>query len=755
MDMEKERELLWIAREGLKAKLPEDWKPCKSPHDEIYYFNFVTGESVWEHPCDQHYKKLYEEEKESLRKRDASAGSDRNETMEDEVTHAPAGADKTNEVRHTSQTAQSLSSSSSDEDERREGTVKPDVELAPDSRRRRSGDAAAIEEPSVKDAAAAHASDDYGALRERQTAAEKEVDLKFRVWRQQLLTATDAKKKRATSEHEEEMRRMEEDIRRTRDAAEARLAAARTQSEQIEEEAKQLEERSETMLTREKERLAELRANAENPAGLDDATKSEARERAIAALQEQVESEVQGRRDELTSAAMEKLHAEIDAQVEQESKRYRRTAMDAMARTIDDDVRRESDDRKQASFAVMYSELEVEKAKMRESRIQEMTAEVESEVVTEKERLMEAMMLDLKAELETLKREEKMRAEEAERLPETHVEPNDIDDATKSEARERAIAALQEQVESEVQGRRDELTSAAMEKLHAEIDAQVEQESKRYRRTAMDAMARTIDDDVHRESDDRKQRSLAALQHEVDEEMRKTRWERLEQMKRELQDEVDLEKEKMKDDAMKRVAAECEAFRLDELRKNDLEMRSKGSSMAESRSLPAAEPAHLSTSSSEEQEGLQVKTSKTSPDTQTQRPSRRRCHGSARGTCGADDSGVLDVIDRRMEELRMRHMVIAESRQMWHSMVESSVNVTDARHAEVYAIKRNIEREAKSVKEDVKSLRAVKAMHKRSDGTPRDNLTLLLASMEKKQSRLTENLGDHSLALMKMRMSLL
>ena len=597
MDMEKERELLWIAREGLKAKLPEDWKPCKSPHDEIYYFNFVTGESVWEHPCDQHYKKLYEEEKESLRKRDASAGSDRNETMEDEVTHAPAGADKTNEVRHTSQTAQSLSSSSSDEDERREGTVKPDVELAPDSRRRRSGDAAAIEEPSVKDAAAAHASDDDGALRERQTAAEKEVDLKFRVWRQQLLTATDAKKKRATSEHEEEMRRMEEDIRRTRDAAEARLAAARTQSEQIEEEAKQLEERSETMLTREKERLAELRANAENPAGLDD--------------------------------------------------------------------------------------------------------------------------------------------------------------ATKSEARERAIAALQEQVESEVQGRRDELTSAAMEKLHAEIDAQVEQESKRYRRTAMDAMARTIDDDVHRESDDRKQRSLAALQHEVDEEMRKTRWERLEQMKRELQDEVDLEKEKMKDDAMKRVAAECEAFRLDELRKNDLEMRSKGSSMAESRSLPAAEPAHLSTSSSEEQEGLQVKTSKTSPDTQTQRPSRRRCHGSARGTCGADDSGVLDVIDRRMEELRMRHMVIAESRQMWHSMVESSVNVTDARHAEVYAIKRNIEREAKSVKEDVKSLRAVKAMHKRSDGTPRDNLTLLLASMEKKQSRLTENLGDHSLALMKMRMSLL
>jgi hypothetical protein len=33
-----------VAREGLKAPLPPDWKPCKSPDGEVYYFNFSNGE---------------------------------------------------------------------------------------------------------------------------------------------------------------------------------------------------------------------------------------------------------------------------------------------------------------------------------------------------------------------------------------------------------------------------------------------------------------------------------------------------------------------------------------------------------------------------------------------------------------------------------------------------------------------------------------------------------------------------------------
>lgn len=54
MDLEGEKDLFWIAREGLKAPLPENWKPCKTTDtEEIYYFNFATGQSTWDHPCDE------------------------------------------------------------------------------------------------------------------------------------------------------------------------------------------------------------------------------------------------------------------------------------------------------------------------------------------------------------------------------------------------------------------------------------------------------------------------------------------------------------------------------------------------------------------------------------------------------------------------------------------------------------------------------------------------------------------------------
>jgi hypothetical protein len=60
-------DLRWIAREGLKAPLPEHWKPCKTADGEVYYFNFQSGESVWDHPCDEYYRKLFEEEKQRVR----------------------------------------------------------------------------------------------------------------------------------------------------------------------------------------------------------------------------------------------------------------------------------------------------------------------------------------------------------------------------------------------------------------------------------------------------------------------------------------------------------------------------------------------------------------------------------------------------------------------------------------------------------------------------------------------------------------
>ena len=64
MDLKNDQDLFWVAKEGLMAPLPKNWKPCKTKDTEdIYYFNFSTGDSTWDHPCDGYYKRLYEEEK--------------------------------------------------------------------------------------------------------------------------------------------------------------------------------------------------------------------------------------------------------------------------------------------------------------------------------------------------------------------------------------------------------------------------------------------------------------------------------------------------------------------------------------------------------------------------------------------------------------------------------------------------------------------------------------------------------------------
>ncbi|KAF4139971.1 WW domain-containing protein [Phytophthora infestans] len=84
MDLEAERDLFWIAREGLKAPLPENWKPCKTTDtEEIYYFNFATGQSTWDHPCDEFYRNLYEEHKQKRHAKDAQETDEKKKAKED------------------------------------------------------------------------------------------------------------------------------------------------------------------------------------------------------------------------------------------------------------------------------------------------------------------------------------------------------------------------------------------------------------------------------------------------------------------------------------------------------------------------------------------------------------------------------------------------------------------------------------------------------------------------------------------------
>ena len=59
MSLPEDEDLLWIVQEGLRAKLPDGWRACQDTRTgEIYYFNFNTGHSVWEHPCDDKYREV-------------------------------------------------------------------------------------------------------------------------------------------------------------------------------------------------------------------------------------------------------------------------------------------------------------------------------------------------------------------------------------------------------------------------------------------------------------------------------------------------------------------------------------------------------------------------------------------------------------------------------------------------------------------------------------------------------------------------
>ena len=69
MDMQEDRDLFYIAKEGLKAPLPDQWKPCRSPGGNIYYYNFENNKMQKDHPCDDYYKRYYLNERGQVRKK--------------------------------------------------------------------------------------------------------------------------------------------------------------------------------------------------------------------------------------------------------------------------------------------------------------------------------------------------------------------------------------------------------------------------------------------------------------------------------------------------------------------------------------------------------------------------------------------------------------------------------------------------------------------------------------------------------------
>ncbi|XP_073513175.1 centrosomal protein of 164 kDa isoform X5 [Phyllobates terribilis] len=96
IDPDTEAELMWLAREGIVAPLPPDWKPCQDVTGDIYYFNFATGQSTWDHPIDEHYRELVTEERAKLqsqsgvKKREKKKKKEKKKDKKAKELHKPA-----------------------------------------------------------------------------------------------------------------------------------------------------------------------------------------------------------------------------------------------------------------------------------------------------------------------------------------------------------------------------------------------------------------------------------------------------------------------------------------------------------------------------------------------------------------------------------------------------------------------------------------------------------------------------------------
>ena len=58
--------------EGILAKLEPPWKAINQEDVGLYYFNFETGDSMWEHPNDQHYRQKVARERDRIKNKHKS-----------------------------------------------------------------------------------------------------------------------------------------------------------------------------------------------------------------------------------------------------------------------------------------------------------------------------------------------------------------------------------------------------------------------------------------------------------------------------------------------------------------------------------------------------------------------------------------------------------------------------------------------------------------------------------------------------------
>ncbi|KAF8563797.1 hypothetical protein P879_10631 [Paragonimus westermani] len=56
IDLNREPELIWLAKEGISAPIPKGWQVLQDENNQIFYYNSASGQSLWEHPLDEFYR---------------------------------------------------------------------------------------------------------------------------------------------------------------------------------------------------------------------------------------------------------------------------------------------------------------------------------------------------------------------------------------------------------------------------------------------------------------------------------------------------------------------------------------------------------------------------------------------------------------------------------------------------------------------------------------------------------------------------
>merc|ERR1719282_153648 len=87
INVDTEPYLMWIARDGVSAPVPHPWKACTQNGDDVFYFNFDTSESSWEHPCDEKFKTLVEIERKKHTGAASCSGSESGQSPNGESLH--------------------------------------------------------------------------------------------------------------------------------------------------------------------------------------------------------------------------------------------------------------------------------------------------------------------------------------------------------------------------------------------------------------------------------------------------------------------------------------------------------------------------------------------------------------------------------------------------------------------------------------------------------------------------------------------